>query len=64
MWTWIKSFFGFSTANPPMITVTGKMSWFGGPRDTGMASDEGLALLNPLDVDNPRYAGLWLPQQR
>jgi len=42
---------------------TGKMSTFGGPSDTGMSATEGLALLTNADLNNPRYAGMFLPQQ-
>ena len=31
-----------------LFRVEGKMSTFGGPRDTGMSADEGLALFNRL----------------
>lgn len=42
-----------------MITLRGKCSWFGGPDDTGVSPDEGLAFIHELD-DAPR---LFLPEQ-
>jgi hypothetical protein len=43
------------------ITLNGKMSVFGGPNDTGVAPDEGLALFEAADVSaNP---DLFLPTQ-
>ena len=39
----------------------GKMSTFGGPDDTGVAPDEGLALVEPSEID--RFDGYFLPQQ-
>src|SRR5215831_8066367 len=41
------------------IRVCGKVSWFGGPNDTGVASDEGLAFLYEVS-DAPE---LFLPTQ-
>ena len=32
-------------------TITGKMSIFGGPQDTGVSPSEGLALCEPHEVD-------------
>jgi hypothetical protein len=46
-----------------MTTETGKCSWFGGPKDTGVAPSEGLALFDHSDVCNPQYPGLFLPSQ-
>jgi len=44
------------------ITLVGKMSHFGGPDDTGVAADEGLALYNsPADVAS--HPELFLDQQ-
>ena len=44
--------------------VTGKMSWFGGPLDYGVAPDEGLALIEPDDLkDYGRFGYLFLPAQ-
>ena len=34
---------------------------FGGPRDTGMSADEGLALFNRADLQDPKYSYLFLP---
>ncbi len=45
-----------------MIKLSGKMSWFGGPNDTGVAPDEGLALIEPSEVDK-FPAHLFLPTQ-
>ena len=44
-----------------LFRVEGKMSTFGGPRDTGMSADEGLALFTPADLKDPRYSYLFLP---
>src|SRR5262245_16358253 len=44
-----------------LFRVEGKMSTFGGPRDTGMSADEGLALFNPADLQDPKYSYLFLP---
>lgn len=41
----------------------GKISTFGGPNDSGMSANEGLAFLTSNDINNPHYAGMWLPQQ-
>jgi hypothetical protein len=41
------------------VKFTGKTSWFGGPQDTGVAPDEGLAFLYKVE-DAPH---LFLPQQ-
>jgi hypothetical protein len=44
-----------------LFQVEGKMSTFGGPKDTGMSADEGLALFTPADLENPQYSYLFLP---
>ncbi len=45
-----------------MIRLVGTMSWFGGPDDMGVAPDEGLALIEPQEVDEfPK--DLFLPEQ-
>src|ERR1051325_8182757 len=44
-----------------LFRVEGKMSTFGGPKDTGMSASEGLALFAPADLQNPKYAYLFLP---
>jgi hypothetical protein len=44
---------------PPKLHVKGKVSWFGGPGDEGVAPDEGLAFLYDYD-DKPH---LFLKQQ-
>jgi hypothetical protein len=44
-----------------LFRVEGKMSTFGGPKDTGMAADEGLALFSQKDVRDPKYSYLFLP---
>ena len=41
-----------------LFRVEGKMSTFGGPRDTGMSADEGLALFTPADLQDPKYSYL------
>jgi hypothetical protein len=51
-------------AAPPeeiLFRVEGKMSTFGGPHDLGMSADEGLALFTKLDLQDPKYAYLFLP---
>jgi hypothetical protein len=45
----------------PMFNTEGKMSTFGGPDDHGMTPSEGLALLQPGDLNDPQYAYLFLP---
>jgi hypothetical protein len=47
---------------PPEILfqAEGKMSTFGGPHDHGMSPSEGLALFDARDLDNPKYAELFL----
>lgn len=42
-------------------TVTGKMSWFGGPNDTGVAANEGLALCEPAEMG--KFPSLFLAEQ-
>jgi hypothetical protein len=42
-------------------TVTGKMSTFGGPADTGVAPDEGLALCEPSEM--AKFPGYFLAEQ-
>ena len=37
-----------------LFRVEGKMSTFGGPKDTGMSADEGLALFNHADLQDPK----------
>jgi hypothetical protein len=44
-----------------LFQVEGKMSTFGGPHDLGMSADEGLALFSKPDLENPKYAYLFLP---
>ena len=44
-----------------LFRVEGKMSTFGGPRDTGMSADEGLALFGQADLQDPKYSYLFLP---
>jgi hypothetical protein len=44
-----------------LFRVEGKMSTFGGPKDTGMPADEGLALFTPADLQDPKYSYLFLP---
>jgi len=41
--------------------VEGKMSTFGGPHDLGMAANEDLALFTKADLQNSKYAYLFLP---
>jgi len=48
------------------MTLTGKCSWFGGPNDSGVAADEGLALFSlPQDLAalDPEGRALFLAQQ-
>jgi hypothetical protein len=44
-----------------LFRVEGKMSTFGGPKDTGMSADEGLALFTQADLQDPKYSYLFLP---
>jgi hypothetical protein len=46
-----------------MIVHTGKCSTFGGPFDTGVGVDEGLALIDPRDRLNPYFDKLFLPSR-
>jgi N-acetylmuramoyl-L-alanine amidase-like protein len=46
-----------------LFRVEGKMSTFGGPKDTGMSADEGLALFTQADLQDPKYSYLFLPSQ-
>src|SRR6266404_2447969 len=53
-----------TAAQPPeeiLFRVEGRMSTFGGPRDLGMSADEDLALFAKLDLQDPKYAYLFLP---
>jgi hypothetical protein len=50
-----------TTSTGPSATLSGRMSVFGGPSDSGVAADEGLALFGPDDVDD--HPELFLPQQ-
>jgi hypothetical protein len=43
-----------------LFRVEGKMSTFGGPRDTGMSADEGLALFAQADLQDPKHSDLFL----
>src|SRR5436309_13464477 len=44
-----------------LFRVEGKMSTFGGPHDLGMTVNEDLALFTKADLQNPKYAYLFLP---
>ena len=44
-----------------LFRVEGKMSTFGGPKDTGMSASEGLALFTQADLQDPKYSYLFLP---
>jgi hypothetical protein len=44
-----------------LFRVEGKMSTFGGPHGLGMAANEDLALFTKADLQNPKYAYLFLP---
>jgi hypothetical protein len=44
-----------------LFRVEGKMSTFGGPKDTGMSANEGLALFTSADLQDPKYSYLFLP---
>jgi N-acetylmuramoyl-L-alanine amidase len=46
----------------PSKTITGKMSFFGGPADTGVSPSEGLALCEPSEVSTFPDT-MFLPQQ-
>lgn len=48
-----------------MATVQkGKCSWFGGFDDTGVSLTEGLALVEPSDLDGTLFEGYFLPGNR
>lgn len=42
-------------------SISGRMSVFGGPSDTGVAADEGLALVEPAEL--AKFDGFFLPEQ-
>ena len=44
-----------------LFRVEGKMSTFGGPHDLGMTANEDLALFTKADLQDPKYAYLFLP---
>jgi hypothetical protein len=44
-----------------LFRVEGKMSTFGGPQDLGIAANEDLALFTKADLQDPKYAYLFLP---
>jgi hypothetical protein len=44
-----------------VFRIEGKMSTFGGPLDVGIQPDEGLALFGKTDLEDPKYADLFLP---
>src|SRR4029077_11006614 len=44
-----------------LFRVEGQMSTFGGPHALGMAANEDLALFTKADLQNPKYAYLFLP---
>lgn len=50
-----------AAANGSSITLQGKMSHFGGPQDTGVKPDEGLAIMDASDVAT--HPDLFLPAQ-
>jgi hypothetical protein len=43
--------------------LRGKCSWFGGPNDKGVKSDEGLALVERSDFGHGNWGGIFLPTQ-
>jgi hypothetical protein len=47
----------------PSKVLRGKCSYFGGPKDTGVAADEGLALIERSDFGHGQFGGLFLPTQ-
>src|SRR5712691_3436618 len=49
------------TMSTPRFRIEGKMSTFGGPDDHGMGPNEDLALFDKSDLNNPKYADLFLP---
>lgn len=44
-----------------LFRVEGRMSTFGGPHDLGMAANEDVALFTKADLQDPKYAYLFLP---
>ena len=46
-----------------MTSYTGKISTFGGPNDIGVSKSEGLALIEPADLESWWYRHLFLDQQ-
>lgn len=65
-----KGLFGFlnggakpAEAARVLFQQKGRMSHFGGPGDTGMKPDEGLALFDASDLSNPAHQSLFLKQQ-
>jgi hypothetical protein len=46
-----------------MILALGKVSTFGGPKDTGVKPDEGLALIEPVDLDEWWFHRIFLSIQ-
>lgn len=48
---------------PDVLQFEGRMSTFGGPRDLGVKPDEGLALINPVHLEEPRIRALFLDKQ-
>lgn len=46
-----------------LASFTGRCSVFGGPNDTDVSRTEGLALVEPGDLKNPNFAGLFLSTQ-
>jgi rare lipoprotein A (peptidoglycan hydrolase) len=53
-------------AVPPqkiLFQVAGRMSTFGGPDDSGMRADEGLKLFDQTDLEDQKFAYLFLPAQ-
>lgn len=45
------------------ITLNGKMSTFGGPKDTGVSPSEGLALWEPAEIKGSSIELFFLPTQ-
>jgi hypothetical protein len=56
----IKEFFANFGDKPLAI---GKCSFFGGPRDLGVGPSEGLALIEPSDLQDPWFGELFLDAQ-
>lgn len=46
-----------------ILKVRGKVSWFGGPSDTGVKPAEGLALFEKYDLEDPMHRSLFLSSQ-